>query len=324
MDLSFIIVNWNTRDLILKCIESIKNDTMNMNIEIIVVDNYSNDDSVACIRSAYPEVRLICNKSNLGFAKANNIGLKASTGNRIALVNSDVQILKGCIPKMVLFLDRNPSVGLVGPKALNADLSLQATIRRFPSILDSFLEAFGIKKIFLKSKVINGEFVGEIPQDLPVSVDVLYGCFWLTSREALERVGFLDERFFIYGEDIDWCKRYHNMGYKIIYYPDAEIIHYGGSSSGQMPNKFYLEMQKARSIYWAKYGDQGARLCAWFIMFIHHFIRMCLFCFLIIFFINQKSLLKSKIARNFYVLSWMVLLISDKFISIKINKKISE
>lgn len=252
-DISIIIVNWNTKKFLVQCLQSINRNIKNIKHEIYVVDNASSDGSPNAVERQFPYVKLIKNKINLGFAAANNIAINHCSGRYICLINSDVVILPFCIENLFSFMEKHSEVGIVSPRILNPDRTLQPNWKWFPSFRQGICRALAIDRFFPKSPYYFRMFPYSLRHDFCRKVEVLTGCFWMVRREAIVRVGLLDENFFMYGEDIDWCRRFHDAGWGIIYYPGAEAIHYGEASSSKDPIKFYLEMQKSRLYYWQKY-----------------------------------------------------------------------
>lgn len=255
---SIIIVSWNAKQYLMECLKSLQEEHDCLR-EIIVVDNASSDGSPEAVKQAFPEVNLIENRANVGFARANNIGMRASTGKYILLINSDVIVLKDCIDRLIKYMDANPSVGMAGPRTLNPDGTLQVSCRHFPSLWNNLCQIFGFNRVFQRSRFFSEPFMQYWAHDETRSVDAIRGCFWIVRREALDQVGLLDERFFFYGEDIDWCKRFHEAGWDVVFYPEAEAIHYGGASSRNAPIEFYMEMQKADLQYWTKHHGHFGR-----------------------------------------------------------------
>jgi GT2 family glycosyltransferase len=256
-DLSIVIVNWNTKELLLKCIRTALDTTKLRSLEIIVVDNRSTDGSVEAV-SSMAEVKIIVNKKNLGFAAANNIGIRASTGKYVCLVNSDVEVLESCLDRMCHYMDEHPEVGVLGPLVLNRDMTLQRSCAELPSVWNTLTQALMLDKIFSRSRWSRSRFMTHFDHASTRNVEVLSGCFLMTRRSALESVGLLDEKFFIYKEDVDWCKRFAEAGWGLTFLPDAKIIHYGGASSSAAPVEFFIEMEKANLQYWHKhYGPVG-------------------------------------------------------------------
>ena len=252
-DVSVIIVNWNTRQYLLDCVASICGETKRTAIEIIVVDNASHDGSQDALRERFPEVKLIENDENLGFAKANNIGFAAARGKAVCLVNTDVIALSGVIDRLWEYLTANPEVGMVGPRTLNREMEVRQNCRRFPTISNACGDYLWLKKLPV------GRFPGRaLPMGtykLTHDAEVLSGCFMMVRREAVDEVGPLDEDFFFYGEDTDWCKRFHDAGWRIVFHHSAEAIHFGGGSTAAYPVKYYLTMEKADLRYWRKHNS---------------------------------------------------------------------
>jgi GT2 family glycosyltransferase len=210
-DLSIIIINYNNSKLLKDCIVSISTSTKKINFEIIVVDNASSDDSIRMMEESFPDISLIKNKENLGFTKANNQGMEASKGRYCVLLNNDTLVKDGALDRLVEFMDANPLAGACGPKLLNVDGSAQ----RQGSILSL---------PFWKSEKSR-------------ETSFIMGACLLVRREVIEKVGKLDEGFFFYNEDLDWCRRIKSTGWKIFIVPDAEIVHFGGYSTKRTFNK---------------------------------------------------------------------------------------
>ena len=274
VDLSIVIVSWNAKKFLLDCIGSIERGLGNRTHETIVVDNGSTDGSPEAVEAEFPEVKVIRNGENLGFARANNIGIEAAEGRCLALINSDVLVLPACFDRLVGFLDSEPKCAVAGPRILNEDRSLQPSCREFPSLRISLCRMLALDTLFPRSRFFGGSFMtywdhGEIRE-----VDVLSGCFWMIRREAIESVGLLDEGFFIYGEDLDWCKRFREDGWKLLFYPEAEAIHFGGASSANAPVRFFIEQEKANLRYWRKHHGRVGQLAQGTILFVHQMLRL--------------------------------------------------
>jgi GT2 family glycosyltransferase len=218
--ISVIIVNFNTKDLIVDCVNSIKKDGPK-DAEIIVVDNNSTDGSVEAIKKL-SGIKTIFNDSNTGFSKANNQGIKIATGKYILLLNSDTFLTKGSLEDLMKFADEHPDAGVVGPRLLNLDKSLQDSCFRFPTIKNAILQYwFGKKGLFDK-------YVPGI--DKPYEVDAIVGAAFLMTPKAVKELGGLDEKYFFYFEDMDYCRKVHKIGLKVYYYPKPKIVHYHGAS----------------------------------------------------------------------------------------------
>jgi hypothetical protein len=215
MDISVVILSWNDKQHLDGLLKSLANSTGTRSMEIIVVDNASTDGSPEMVETEFPGVKLIKNKENLGFPKGNNVGVMASRGKYVYLLNSDIKVLDGCIDALADYLDQNPRVGMVGPKILNRDMTHQSSCRTFPTLWNNFCSAAGLAKAFAGSKFFSGEHMMYFKGDRTLEVDVLVGCFWAVRREAIDQFGLLDEGFFIYAEDVDWCKRCWKAGHPL-------------------------------------------------------------------------------------------------------------
>lgn len=273
-DISAVIVSWNAKDFLLDCLRSIKGRGAGKSIEIIVVDNASTDGSPEEVEREFPGVKLIRNETNKGFAAANNIGIEQSTGKYICLINSDVWVLENCLDRLCDYMDSNPSIGMVAPKILNPDMTLQVSCRRFPGLWNNFCPAFGMNRVFGETRFFGGEHMFFFRHDVVRRVNVLVGCFLMVRREALDVVGLLDERFFMYVEDIDWCRRVWAAGWEVVFFPDAQAIHYRGGSSSNAPAKFAMEQERARLQYWKKYHGGLSRSAILLILAMTHALRI--------------------------------------------------
>lgn len=274
MDISIIIVNWNGKDLLRECLASLVGKASGLAVEVIVVDNASTDGSADMVEREYPGFRLIRSDRNLGFATANNLAIKQSSGKYVALVNSDVKVLQGCLEELCRYLDNNPEVGCVGPRVLNADLTLQDSCRHFPGVWNNFCSATGLATAFPKCKALSGEHMFYFAHDRVCRVDSLVGCFWMVRRAALEEVGLLDEAFFMYAEDVDWCRRSWRAGWQVVFVPSASAIHYRGGSSGGDPVRWAVTQQESVRRYWKKHHGTGGVLAITALLFIRHLIRL--------------------------------------------------
>jgi GT2 family glycosyltransferase len=242
--------------------------------EIIVVDNASSDGTPQLIREHFTWAKLLQNDKNLGFAGGNNIGIKVSTGKYIALVNSDVVVPSGCFEKMTLYMEQHTGVGMLGPKMILSDGAIGPSCMRFPSVWNIFCRALALDRLFKGSEVFGGFLMQDFKYDRITDVDVLTGWFWMVRREALVQVGLLDERFFMYGEDIDWSKRFHEAGWKVVFYPEAEAVHYCGASSSNAPTRFYVEMNRANMQYYRQHHSNIAVLGFWLATLLHEALRI--------------------------------------------------
>lgn len=257
MDVSVIILNYNTCELTLNAIKSVYDSQTSFSYEIIVVDNHSSDASVVEIKRRYPDVRLVENPRNDGFSKGNNLGIKIAIGRYILLLNSDTIMGSDSLQTMVAFMDQNLPVGAAGCKIVLPDGSLDKACKRgFPTPSASFYYAFGISKLFPKVARFNQYQLGYLDPDKDYPVDCLVGAFMMVRKQAIDQVGMLDEDFFMYGEDIDWCFRIKQGGWQIHYYPYTQIVHHKGASSRRKPFKIIYEFHRAMYLFHRKHYQQ--------------------------------------------------------------------
>lgn len=227
--LSVIIVNYNTRDMTLRCLEALYPCLDGVDAEVLLVDNASSDGSVSAIREAFPAVRITANEKNLGFGAANNLAMARCSGEMILLLNSDAFPHAGSIEALILALESRPALGAVGPRLLNADGSLQRSCHRFPTPVRAWLENLWISALFSRHPVL-GDY-RRWDHDEEREVDFVIGACLLIRREVYERVGGFDEAFFMYSEETDWQLRMRHAGWKIGFTPTATVTHLGGASS---------------------------------------------------------------------------------------------
>lgn len=303
---SVIIVSWNARDYLLRCLRSLSPAACGYPAEIIVVDNASSDGSAEIVSAQFPEVRLIRNRANLGFAKANNIGIRAARGRYLCLVNSDVEVLPGCIGRLVEYCEAHGQAGLVGPRVMGGDGRLQRSCRGFPTIWNMFCRALALDSVFPQVRLFTGYSLTYWAQDKTQPVDILSGCFWLARRESLEEAGLLDEAFFMYGEDMDWCKRFWVSGWQVVFVSEAKAIHYGGASSANAPVRFYIERQRADLQYWRKHHARLAMGCFFLLSCLHLCLRAMGFSVAFLFRNRARSAYGYKVKRSLACLQWML------------------
>lgn len=274
VDISVIIVSWNAKHFLDACLHSLYSTEIDYTLETIVVDNASTDGAPDLVEEKYQRVKVIRNKTNLGFAKANNIGLAESKGEYVCLINSDVVILGDCIKSMLAHMMLNAEIGILGPKILNSDYSLQLTCRKFPSLWDSFCRALALDKIFGRYEIFGRHLMSSWAHNETREVDYISGCFMMARRVAVEMVGFLDDKFYFYAEDRDWCKRFWLAGWKVVYFPDALAIHHLYGSSGKDPVKFYIQEVKAGLQYYDKHCSRFDKMIFIGIIVLHQIIRL--------------------------------------------------
>lgn len=302
--LSAVIVSWNAKEYLRGCLESIRRAGYPGPLEIIVVDNASSDGSAEMVRDEFASVTLIRNASNLGFAKANNIGIRRCSGSYVALINSDVDVLRNCLSVLVAHMEQSPATGLVGPHVTGGDGRQQRSCRGAPTLWNMLCRALALDSVFPRSRIFNRYFMGHWSHATRLPVDILSGCFWLTHRRALDSVGLLDEQFFIYGEDMDWCKRFRVAGWGVEFIPEARAVHYGGASSSNAPVRFFLEKQKADAQYWRKHHSPAALGCYRLISLLHHGLRVVGYSLVAV--STGKTDARHKSERSLACLRWLI------------------
>lgn len=233
MDLSIIIVSWNTKNLLQKCLESIYATSQVGNFEVFVVDNNSADGSAAMVSEKFPQVKLIASKENLGFAKANNLAIKEATGEYLLILNPDTELYPETLSGALAFMTAHPDAGAMGCKMVYPDGRNQPSVRRLPTIWPITLLLLKLPKIFPNLRAIKHYLAEDFDYSQTQVVEQIMGAFMLIHKKVIERVGAFDERFFTWFEEVDLCRRIVDAGYKIYYYPDIKIIHHGGQSFSQ-------------------------------------------------------------------------------------------
>ena len=303
---SIIIVSWNARDYLLKCLASLTPRSCSYPFEVIVVDNASSDGSPDCVEKSFPHVRLVRNASNLGFARANNLGISLSTGRYLCLVNSDVKVQDDCISRLVDFCRDHPDVGLAGPYIMGGDGRLQRSCRGFPTVWNMLCRALALDSLFPRVRAFSGYSLSHWAQTDQRPVDILTGCFWLARREALAGVGLLDESFFMYGEDMDWCRRFRNCGHQVFFVPDATAVHYGGASSSNAPLRFYIERHRADLHYWTKHHSRLGTACFYLLCCFHQLSRAMGYALAPRFSSLSPESCRYKVQRSVACLKWLL------------------
>ncbi|MFA5832251.1 MAG: glycosyltransferase [Bacteroidota bacterium] len=265
MDISVIIVNYNVREFLNNALISLFKALERYSSEVFVVDNASDDGSVELIQKNFPNVHLIVNTENLGFAKANNQALKRSTGKYLLLINPDTLIQEDTFEKLIEFFTTHSDSGMVGCKILNPDGSLQLPCRRsFPTPWVAFTKTFGLSTLFPNSKLFARYNLTYLNPDETCEVDAVSGSFMMITREVYEKIGGLDETFFMYGEDLDWCFRVQQSGWKVNYVPTTSIIHYKGESTKRSDIDELKVFYNAMRLFVRKHHT-GSPVFEWFI-----------------------------------------------------------
>ncbi len=259
-DVSIIIVSWNVADLLAACLDSILNSDIQIGsvgdgkyvAEIIVIDSASQDDTIAMLKAHYPQVTLLAQNENVGFTRGNNIGFEAAQGRYLFMLNPDTELLDNALPQMLDYLEAHPDVGIIGPHTLNSDGSTQSTRRRFPTVKLGFFESTWLQGIAPK-KMLSQFYVEDIEDDAIAEVDWVQGSALLARREVYEQIGGLDTNYVMFFEELDWCKRAKNAGWRVVYYGKAQIIHHGGQSTAQVPAHKHIHFQQSKLRYYKKH-----------------------------------------------------------------------
>lgn len=254
LDLSICIVTRQAQALLYDCLQSIQTNTHVVNYELIVVDNDSRDGTVEMVRTEFPHAHLILNSANLGFTRPSNQALKISAGRYMLLLNNDTLILPDALDRLVAFADAHPEIGICTPKVLNRDGTLQKQCRRsYATPWDLFCYFFGLAALFPSSPLFGRYLMTYKDENETHPTDAVSGSCMLIRREVIQQIGLLDEQFFAYQEDTDFCLRAKKSGWQIYYYPKAQIVHYGGQGGSRInPYRSTIEWHKSYFIYYRK------------------------------------------------------------------------
>lgn len=302
--LSVITVTWNGKRYVEECLQSLAQN-VNIPAEFVVVDNASTDGTPDLIERTFPQFKLIRNSQNLGFARANNLGIRVSRAKYLCLVNSDVVVPSGCISSLYEYLEAHPDVGVVGPQMLGSDREVHRSSMRLPTLRNAFGRALALDRVAIASRILGGQLMRDFSHDRTCDVEVLNGWFWMIRREAVDQVGLLDERFFMYGEDLDWCRRFRQAGWRVVFYSGARALHYGGGSSKIAPVRFYLEMHQANLQYWQKYHGTLATVLYEGMLMAHHLIRLFGHSVAYLLSSRRRSEMAAKIKRSWILIAWL-------------------
>lgn len=260
-DLSVIIINWNTRELLRECLTHLQPAIDGLEAEVFVVDNASQDGSPAMVKESFPWVRLIENVGNVGFARANNQAIRLSEGEYILLLNSDTFVRPDTVTQMLAFMQAHPEVGMCGCKLFYPDGSLQPSCSSLPTLLTELNGALYLDRLFPRSRLFGKYLMTYWDHNDVQEVDAIIGAFMFLRRRAIDQVGLMDEQFFMYSEEVDWCYRFKKAGWKVYYVPHAQAIHIWGGSSRQVEVKIFVQMYRSRVAFFRKhYGRISALL----------------------------------------------------------------
>jgi len=277
IDLSIIIVNWNTRDLLCNCLESVFYHTKDISFEVLVVDNASADESTAVVNTRFPQVKLIANNKNVGFTRANNQALPQCQGRYILLLNPDTVVLNGALHKLLLFMDSHPEVGVCGPHIIQPDGTARTESCGFqPTLRTMFAHYLFLSRLFANTRFFRGvHLISKNRTTEPLEVEWVSGACMMVRRSALSKVGFLDESLF-FGDDFEWCARFQAQNWQIYYVPQASIIHYTGSAVKLVDGPVSTSWVHGLHRYFARNHSWFSVFCFDLILFVGLFLRALL------------------------------------------------
>jgi hypothetical protein len=272
MNLSIVIVNWNTCELLAQCLDSIFAHPPGGDFEVWVVDNDSQDGSREMVQDRFPMVHLVANGENPGFARANNQALRRACGKYILLLNPDTLVTHGALERLVRFMEENPEAGGAGPRLLNPDLTLQESCYPRPTLFSEFWRMFHLESIRHQGTYPMDQWSLEEDRE----VDVLKGACMIVRCDVLNQVGFLDEDYYIYSEEVDLCYRMQQAGWRLYWVPQAQVIHFGGQSTQQVAQEMFLRLYQGKILYFRKNYGRFAVLIYKLILYMASFWRVLL------------------------------------------------
>jgi N-acetylglucosaminyl-diphospho-decaprenol L-rhamnosyltransferase len=257
-DVSVVVVTWNALPWVEQCLDSVRGR------DVVVVDNGSTDGTVAFVRERFPDVRVI-EQENAGMGGGNNAGMRTARGRYFFLLNSDAWAVDDALERLVAFADAHPEAAVVGPKLLNTDGTLQRSVRGEPTLWRLATEYLFIRKLAPRSRHLNPLYRGDFAHHRVEEVDWLFGPALLVRREAADAVGLFDEDFFMFSEEVDWMTRFRRAGWKVLFFPDATVVHVGGASHG---GRMYVENLRGHIRWFAKHrgpkdAERARKLLLW-------------------------------------------------------------
>ncbi|MFH1940859.1 MAG: glycosyltransferase family 2 protein [bacterium] len=317
MKLSISIVNWNTKDFLFQCLNSIYSETSGIDFEIFVVDNASSDGSAEMVGEKFPKVKLIENDKNLGFGRANNQALRHCSGEYILILNPDTRILDNAIIKLIQFMEKNPRVGMTGPKCVHEDGTIQVSWAQFPTIFNILtnnvpwkmaFSMFGIFKRLFRTDAVYSNNGYTVEETIPAQrVDYVLGQFMLTRKAILDEVGLFDEDVFMYEEERDLCYRIQEKGWETWFVPDAVIVHHERRSIDQLPNTFKHEtdwLLTGRAHYYEKNFGKFKKYSFHVVTCTSSFLKLILFSIALLFEVRKRAYLKKKLNFHWWIEMW--------------------
>ena len=270
MELSIIVVNWNTREILDKCLASIYSSQTTISYDIWVVDNNSSDGSVQMIDKKFPNTHVITNETNAGFARGNNQAIMESSADYVMLLNPDTIIEENVLQGLFGYLEEHQDVGAVGPRLLNPDGTLQESAYPEPTLWREFWRLFHLDHFKHYGAYPMAEWSISDPRD----VDVLVGACFLVRRKVLDQVGLLDENFFVYSEEVDFCKRIRDYGWRIGWFPSVKVTHLGGQATRQVQQEMFLPLYQGKIQYFRKHNSLAVVWAYKFVLFMAAIIRL--------------------------------------------------
>ncbi|HVC86220.1 MAG TPA: glycosyltransferase family 2 protein [Gaiellaceae bacterium] len=257
-DVSVVVVTWNALPWLEQCLDSVRGR------DVIVVDNGSSDATLELVHERYPDVRVIA-QANKGMGGGNNAGMRVAEGRYFFLLNSDAWVVDDGLDRLVEFADAHPEAAVVGPRLLNTDGTLQRSARGEPTLWRLATEYLFIRKLAPRTRLLNPLYRGDLAHDRTAEVDWLYGPALLVRSEAVDAVGLFDEDFFMFSEEVDWMTRFRRAGWKVLFFPGAEVVHVGGASHG---GRMYVENLRGQLRFLAKHhgikeAERARRLLLW-------------------------------------------------------------
>ncbi len=253
MLLTVQIVNWNARESLRTALRSLLAHPPQFEYEILVLDNASSDGSVQMLEKEFPEVKLMVSERNLGFSKGHNLAARAAQGKYLFILNPDTEVLPGALDALIAYAEQHPEVGIIGPKILNPDGSLQYSCRRFPNPAAALFRNTPLGKLFPNNPYTRDYLMTDWDHNSIREVDWVSGAALLVRREVFERLGGFDEQFFMYCEDTDLCYRAWQAGYKVVYFPESKIKHAIGRSTDQVANRMIVTFHKSMYLFYKKH-----------------------------------------------------------------------
>ena len=262
MDLSIIVVNWNSGHYLRHCLDSVFSRSVSLSFEVFVVDNASSDDSLTGLKEQFPRVQWLENEENVGFARANNQALKQARGRYLLVLNPDTVILDDALEQMIRLMDAHPGVGIGACQLLNSDGTIQRSCRSFPTLWTLLWDAILLDALLPPNRVTGRYELRYWHHDSERDVDQPAGAFLMVRRELLASVGFMDERFFVYYEDVDWCFRAMQAGWRVVFWPAPKVLHHGGGSANSHYTHASALMHESMLKYFRKHYGVGASVLA--------------------------------------------------------------